>query len=362
MTILIEGASDFAHPGIQFAAADNGRWADVLDSADAVLFNDLADPRMLLYAHERGRVIVSENAVPLEHLEYAAVHGADDPDAVYREIVDGFRLQMLVSDHVIVRSPVERASVMGALVTLGRVSSSTYSDPRLADLVTLIPIRFNRHSDVHAAAARAGPSIDVIWTGGIWSYFDAESVVDAVALAREDGTPLSLTFLYGGPRNPGPGVEVVRDPIPHMERDWWLKAARATACVAREGVENETCHRLRLRDALLYRLPVVVDTFGATGDLVERLGIGLVVDPRDRPALADALIRAARDESLREKILDRLDAVRERHRLEVTAEGLLRFLRRGQRAYDDAAPQREEAITALIASVPGLARVPTRVL
>lgn len=362
VTILVEDRSDFTHPGITFTAASGDGWADAIDAADAVLFNDLADPRMLRYAYERRRVIVSENAVPVEHLEYVSVRDAPDPDAVYQEIVDGFRLQMLVSDHVIVRSPVERASVVGALVTLGRLSSSAYTDPQLADLLTLIPIGFNRRSDERAAAALTGRPVDLIWTGGIWSYLDAESVVDAVALARADGTPLSLTFLYGGPANPGPGVRVVHKSIAHLERDAWLVAARATVCVAREGIENATCHRLRLRDALLYRLPIVVDPFGASGEFVERLGIGLVADPRDPAALADAMVRITRDESLRKQLLERLDIVRERHRLETTAEGLVRFLRRGRRARDAAAPEREEAIRQLLASAPRLAGAPTRMI
>ena len=65
-------------------------WPRVLDESDVVFFYDLPVRQRLEDAVRRGLVIVSENAPPLEHMEYPSVLGASDPVDVHRRMVAGF--------------------------------------------------------------------------------------------------------------------------------------------------------------------------------------------------------------------------------------------------------------------------------
>lgn len=374
--ILVAEASDLSHIGIRFLYGDRGEHERAIDSADVVLFNDLPDPMLLLRAFQGDKLIVSENAVPLEHLEYASVKGAADPDETYAEVLDGFRLQLLVSDHFLVRSPVERASMLGALVHAGRISPSAYRDPRLSDLVSLLPIGFNAFSQRHAEAAQpVEERADVVWSGGIWEYLDAASVPSAVAAVTGEAPDLSVLFMYPPPAEVPEGgrlraavarhrvtdrVRILDDAPLHPERDAFLTAAFGLVCTAKEGVENQTCERLRLRDVWLYRLPIIVDRFGATGALVERLGVGVAVDPATRE-LADALLAIGRDTGLRSRLRANVEAVRERFRIESNVEPLVAAIG-GYRPVSKERVRRRAAVERLLDSAPSLSRSPTPLL
>jgi glycosyltransferase involved in cell wall biosynthesis len=122
--------------------------------------------------------------------------------------------------------------------------------------------------------------------------------------------------------------------------------------------ENMTCHRLRLRDAALYRLPVVADHYGATGDVVATLGIGPVVDPADPPALAAALQDALTDGPARSRYLAALDRARARFGLERHLRPLLQLLKNGAAAPDRGDPAHRHAVSELLAQHPALTQQP----
>ncbi|WP_197370589.1 hypothetical protein, partial [Streptomyces clavuligerus] len=143
-------------------------------------------------------------------------------------------------------------------------------------------------------------------------------------------------------------------PVGHRERDGWVKAARALVFTGGRTAENATCHRLRLRDAALYRLPVVVDPYGASGDLVRALGIGPVADPDTPDALAGALLAATADGPPRTGYLTALDRAAGRFTLERTLRPLLAWLDTGHRAPDRNTPDLVRAVDGLLAAHPAL--------
>ena len=95
-----------------------------------------------------------------------------------------------------------------------------------------------------------------------------------------------------------------------------------------------TCSRSRhssdtfgivLLEAAATGLPLISSPHaGATRDLVERLGTGLVVEPRDTAALARALVALARDAGLRRRMGRAAHDVAARRTPARTAEAYLR--------------------------------------
>lgn len=284
-------------------------WRWMLAETDAVVFFDCPDGARLEEAANSGKLIVSENVAPIEHLEYPSLLATADPAAVYRELVAGYARQLAVSQHFLCRSDVERATLVANLCLAGRLAPADIARSRTVDhLVTLVPIGYSARS---LAAARATPPrylADFLWTGGVWSFYDPLLFVHALALCRDRGLPVTGAFLHAAavPDNAAlldalraevsrrglrERVTFLADPVRHDERDAYLKAARGLVCVAKPGVENQTCVRLRVRDNRLHGIPVVVDGYGATATEVARDGHGVVLRELSVEHLADTLVR-----------------------------------------------------------------------
>ncbi|MGA5703063.1 hypothetical protein [Peterkaempfera bronchialis] len=360
VTIAAPRFSGFTHPGVEITTR---RWEELLPDHRVLVTTDLPDTRLLLAAHRAGLILVAENAPPIEHLHYDALAGPDG-QFLYADTVARWRLQLMLADHLLVRSEAERASTLGALVATGRLSAAHHrTGPGLEHLVSLVPIGHNRHSAQAAAAAPTGPSVDVVWSGGSWEYCHPVSLLPALAHARDRGRKLTLRLLY----EPGPDfraqvqaldlggqVQLPEGPLGHRDRDQALNGARCLAVTGARTAENQTCHRLRLRDAGLYRLPVVVDPHGATGDLVAALGIGTLADPADPEALARALITGTDDGPPRTSYLAALDRAAGRFDLARHLQPLLHLLADGRPAPDRDEPSQHAAVARLLADAPTL--------
>ncbi|WP_202518607.1 glycosyltransferase [Streptomyces sp. SID1034] len=240
----------------------------------------------------------------------------------------------------------------------------------LAGLVSLVPIGYNQHS-LHKAdeeVPREDAACEVLWNGGVWDYCHPAPVLHALAADRTSNFRLRLLYAPP-PERLEPLLALAAElgleervllpigPVAHRARDGWVKAARAVVITGGRTAENMTCHRLRLRDAALYRLPVVVDDYGATGDLVAALGIGPVIDPTYPQALAAAL-RHAVDGTERERYLAALDRARSplrgRFALERHLAPLLGLLESGHRAPDRTDRRHQDNIHTLLTQYPGL--------
>jgi glycosyltransferase involved in cell wall biosynthesis len=374
VTLAAPYPSDFTHPRVRILA---GRDSEVLAASDVLLTTDLPDTRLLLQAYEQGVLIVAENAPPIEHLHFDTLAGASaEAQYLYRDTVARWRLQLMLADHLVVRSEAERASTLGALVATGRMSAAHHQrNAALGHLISLVPIGFNQHSltTAHQAPPVEAGTCDVLWNGGVWDYCHPTPVLAALAHLGPNAPTLRLLY------EPAPACHAALQQradelgvadrvlwptgsIPHRGRDGWVKAARAVVITGERTAENMTCHRLRLRDAALYRLPVVADCYGATGDLVRALGIGPVVDPADPAALAAALQQATCDGPARSQYLTALDEARDRFVLERHLAPLLALLDDGHLALDRGEPEHQRAIRKLLDQHPALRQQPPVVI
>jgi hypothetical protein len=129
-------------------------------------------------------------------------------------------------------------------------------------------------------------------------------------------------------------------------------------CLAKPGIENATCVRLRLRDTLLYRLPLVVDRFGATATEVQALGIGLVVDPANSLEVAQALEAVAGDARLRSELVGRIEEIRARYLLDKYVAPLVQMVRDQEYAPDRGSAGQEQRLAELLERHPNLEKPP----
>ncbi len=351
ITLITKGPSDFSHPGIEFKVFNEDSWCQKIDHSDVIICSDLPDTRILLYAHDKGKQIITENSVPIEHLYYSNVQNSSNPDKYYQDILTRFKLQILLTDHFIVRSRVEYQTLLAVIAMVDRLNYTTYDKETgmLKNLISFIPIGFNKYSDQHANTIELyKDKIDFLYNGGIWDYFDVLKIAQALMNLKNRSVDTSCTFMYLPPdqeireykrlrnfiqkNNLNDQIKFIKNKIPHYERDQYVKAAKAIICIGKEGIENLTCHRLRLRDVFLYNKPIIVDGFGATADLVKMLDIGLVVD--NLVEVEDAMQTILFDNEKYSQLVNNIKKVRHQFLFENNIQSLLDFIEGSQKAAD----------------------------
>ncbi|MBV9025424.1 MAG: hypothetical protein JO362_16900 [Streptomycetaceae bacterium] len=261
VTLAAPCPSDFTHPRVRILA---GRDSEVLAASDVLLTTDLPDTRLLLQAYEQGVLIVAENAPPIEHLHFDTLSSAGaEAQYLYRDTVARWRLQLMLADHLLVRSEAERASTLGALVATGRMSAVHHQrNAALGHLISLVPIGFNQHSltTAHQAQPVKAGACDVLWNGGVWDYCHPAPVLAALAHLGPNAPTLRLLYEPAPARRAalqqsadelGVADRVLwpTGPIPHQGRDGWVKAARAVVITGERTAENMTCHQAKAKDA-----------------------------------------------------------------------------------------------------------------
>ncbi|WP_028479053.1 hypothetical protein [Nocardia sp. CNY236] len=286
-------------------------WRGLLTEADVVFTFDMPDPSHIEQARREGTLIVSENAPPIEQLEYPRFrrNGVFDT-CTYQQLVDTYRFQLTHSDLLIARSRVECTTLIASLASYGLLTPQDLSRSRqLEHRITTIPIGYST-TTAHAVACMSDTigsgHREVLWTGGLWTFMNPVAAVRAIAVARASGVEVALRFLHAAPHPDTDAVraEVTRvaddlgisehvvlhtDPLRHDDCDRYLRRAAGLICLARPGIENQTCVRLRARDSRLYGLSTLVDPFGATATELGADGLAVAVHPDDTDAIAEYL-------------------------------------------------------------------------
>jgi glycosyltransferase involved in cell wall biosynthesis len=255
----------------------------------------------------------------LEQLEQAKVLGEARRRAVVRDCVRALNAQLSRADLVLCASERQRALWLGHLAALGRVNPVVYDRaPDLSGLVAVVPFgaagtapRAGDRRRVSAALPGIGPEDQVvIWGGGIYDWFDPETVIRAVGRLAEQRPALRLLFL--GTRHPAQGgvgaatvarARALADSlglldrvvhfhsgwVPHADRDLWLASATVGVSAHRGHLETEFSFRTRLVDYLWCGLPVVATAGDDLGELIASAGAGRLAQEGDVDDFAAAL-------------------------------------------------------------------------
>ena len=164
-----------------------------------------------------------------------------------------------------------------------------------------------------------------IWGGGMWPWLDPDTAVEAVRRVRSQGSDLRLLFMGG--RRPNMEVDrasgrrAVRDDeailqnpewVPYRERSRWLRASRVAVMLHRESLEARFAIRTRLFDAIWCGVPIIVSKGGFAADLVEREGLGVVVEVGDVEGVALAMQKLCEDDAFHSACVRNLERVRPR--------------------------------------------------
>jgi GT2 family glycosyltransferase/glycosyltransferase involved in cell wall biosynthesis len=312
-------------------------WADVI-----VLQGHALEMVQELKQKSSTKIVVCDMYDPM-HLELLE-QGKDDSDEKraldLKTVTRVLNTQLERGDFFLCASERQRHFWLGHLASLGRLTPTLYdNDPTTASLLGIVPFGLSGKPPQRTAPAIKGvvPGVTdadkvVIWAGGVYSWFDPLTLIEAMDHLRKRRSSAKLYFL--GMKHPNPevpdmdiagqtrslaaslgltGEHVFFNDgwVPYTERQNWLLDADCGVTTHYEHVETTFAFRTRVLDYLWSGLPIVTTAGDSFADLVLREGLGVVVPPEDPEALADALEKVLYDEEFAAACRERIAVVRE---------------------------------------------------
>ncbi len=313
---------------------------------------------------ETTKVLVVDVYDPM-HLEQLE-QGRDKTMTLWNDQVsdsnEALNHQMALGDFFLCASDRQRHFWLGQLAALGRINVHTYSrDDDLSSLIAVAPFGTPSEPPIadHPAIKGVVPGIGkddkvVIWAGGIYNWFDTETLIRAMAILSSRHPEVRLFFM--GVKHPSPHVpemaavsrardltatlglqdHVFFNPswVPYQERHNYLLDADLGVSTHYDHVETTFSFRTRILDYLWAGLPIVSTVGDTFAELIDREALGAAVPERDADVLASAMETLLFDKEAADAARANVRRVREDFVWERTLAPLVEFCRNPIRAAD----------------------------
>lgn len=345
-------------PGAEREFAKYERWADVI-----VFQGHAMDVFETLRSSKKIIVADVYDPMHLEQLEQARDLPQDEWSGRVGDAAESLNRQLIRADFLLCASERQRFFYLGQLSALGRVNPQNYADdPDFRHLLAVVPFGLSSEPAVHLANVLkgqvAGIGVDdkvLIWSGGLYNWFDPKTLIRAVAglsLRHEE-----IRLYFQGVKHPHPGVPemgivaesrelaeslgvmnrnvFINDSwVDYASRGSYLIEADAGVSMHFDHIETAFSFRTRVLDYLWAELPMVVTDGDYFAELVRTEQLGIVVPATDVPALEAALERVLYDEEFIETARQNIRRVREAFYWERTLAPLVAFVNNPVRARD----------------------------
>lgn len=349
---------------VHVAPFDNSSFEKHHQWADVIIFQGHA---MLVFeamrTSEKIMVVDIYDPMHLEQLEQARELPQSEWITQVREATDVLNDQLLRGDFFVCASERQRLFWLGQLAALGRLNPLTYAnDPDLLRLIDIAPFGLSRTPAQHHRNVLKGvvPGISendkvLLWSGGLYNWFDPETLIRAVAQLVKKQPNVRLFFQ--GTKHPHPGVpemEIVSksrvlsaelgvlDQAVFFNDSWvdfddrqnYLTEADIGVSTHHSHIETTFSFRTRILDYLWAELPMVVTEGDHFADLVAQEKLGIAVPANDVGALAEALEKVLFDEKFRTQAIKNIQRVRKQYFWDVVLAPLSNFVDSASHAAD----------------------------
>jgi glycosyltransferase involved in cell wall biosynthesis len=271
----------------------------------------------------------------------------------YESYLGSQALQVRWADFIFCNSEKQRDYWLGVMSVLGRVNPYTHTDdPTLRRTIDVVPFGLPSEPPRHTRQVLKGvyPGIAaedkvLLWLSGIWNWFDAPTLIRAMACISERRPDVKLFFM--GIKHPSPTspqmqatAETIalsqelglydrtvffKDWVPYAERANYLLEADIGVNLQQDHLEARFAFRTRYLDYLWAALPMVVTRGDVLSELVESQHLGRVVAPGDVEGLVEAILSLLDQPNLRGTFRPRFEQVAADFRWEVVARPLVEF-------------------------------------
>jgi GT2 family glycosyltransferase len=312
-----------------------------------------------------SKVLVVDIYDPL-HLEQLEQGRGKRLELWNKQIADATEVlnhQLRLGDFFLCASERQRHFWLGQLAALGRVNAFTYTrDNDLDSLIAVAPfgISSTRPRSTRPVLRGVVPGIGdhdkvIIWAGGIYNWFDPETLIRVVGRLSETRDDIRLFFM--GTQHPNPDVpemaaalrsRVLADElgltgkvvffndswVAYDDRQNYLLESDLGVSTHFQHVETTFSFRTRILDYLWAGLPIVTTGGDPFGDLVERNDLGASVPERDENALLRAIDSVLYDPARLAIVTANVERVRKDFEWERVLAPLVEFCRHPSKAAD----------------------------
>ncbi|MCH8161568.1 MAG: glycosyltransferase, partial [Chloroflexi bacterium] len=269
-------------------------------------------------------------------------------------------LQLTLADFIFCSNERQRDVWLANLSSLGLITPQSYDrDRSLRRLVDVVPYGVQPGLPEHTRQVIKGvvPGIResdkvLIWNGSIVEWFDAPTVIRAMAEVARVRDDVKLFFL--GIDHPDDVTRIDAPPVqeaialskelglyersvffntgwvPYDEIGSYLVEADIGVCAGFDNTEARYAFRTRFVDLFWASLPTVCTEGDVLAERIAREPLGLAVRPNDPSAFAKAVLRLVDDKEFYEHCKGNMAAVREDLSWDRTLEPLIEFCRNGE--------------------------------
>jgi glycosyltransferase involved in cell wall biosynthesis len=267
--------------------------------------------------------------------------------------------QLTLADHITCSDERQRDFWVGSLIALGLIQPQTYErDRTLERLIAVAPYGVQQGSPSSKRKVLKGvvPGIRktdtvLIWNGSIMEWFDAKTVIRAMAEIVKVRDDIKLFFL--GLEHPDFVTGMLFDPprdavelskqlglhdstvffhhewVPYGEIGAYLAEADIGVCAGFDSMETRYAFRTRFVDLFWAELPIVCTRGDVLAERVERDQLGVVVEPGDVEGFAAGILRLVDDRAYYDSSRANMSAVKQDLSWERVLTPLLEFCRAG---------------------------------
>jgi glycosyltransferase involved in cell wall biosynthesis len=347
------------------AAGDNATFAPLEAWADVIIFQGHA---MLVFeklqSTRKVMVVDIYDPMHLEQLEQARELPRDQWAQQVAEATEVLNDQLSRGDFFLCASERQRLFWLGQLAGQGRLNPMTYeNDPDLTGLIDVAPFGLSRLDPVHSHQVLKGvhPGIAagdtvLLWSGGLYNWFDPQTLIRAVGLMAK--TRPDLRLFFQGTKHPHPGVpemEIVSQSrelaselgllntivffnaswVDFNDRQNYLLEADIGVSTHHSHIETTFSFRTRILDYLWAELPMVVTEGDHFADLIQHENLGISVPADNVDALAAALEKVLYDKDFRALAQENIRRVRQDYFWDVALKPLTDFVGAAHHAADN---------------------------
>lgn len=271
--------------------------------------------------------------------------------------------QLRIGDTFICANERQRDYWLGMLTANNRVNPSTYLDDKtLKRLIDVVPFGLPSVPPEHKRQVLKGvhPGIStsdkvVLWCGGTWEWLDPLTLVRAMAIIAESRQDVKLFFMGKQHSDPGTVARTsvcaatiqlcndlklldryvfFNDWTPYDERQNYLLEADIGVSLHPDHLEVRFACRTAVLDYIWAGLPVISSRGDDMSELVNRHGLGKVVNNGDVDGLVAGILELIERPNLRETLRPNFERVARLYTWEKVVDPVVKWCRNPRKAAD----------------------------
>lgn len=328
----------------------------LIDDCD-VIFCQFVDTNAIRYALTKGKKVIYDlyNALPIETIGAEKISGytaMPDKDREYMELLRYFKFCAQTGSYFVTSNERQRDWWLGYIMANRGILPSNLNKRSMENIIGLVPFGMEQEEpkqDRHGLRGHYGITDEdfvLIWGGGIWDWFDAETPIKAVADLSKKDPRIKLVFYgtvhpnsaVGKPKAVDRAQKLAKELgvfgtqvifhegwVPADQRDSYLMDADIAVSSHIESLETHYAFRTRILDHFWTKLPSLVTEGDWFADYIKKNDLGIVTPCVDLESMKDAILTLQK-EAERERVIQNVTRVRENWRWSQTTHDLSDFL------------------------------------